>query len=306
MRRRHRRASQSIIVCVLGCCLLACAVGAERSDAASRPASSRAGAEFTIDRRPVFMLRTWNGSYTDENPLGLSPGYRGDDAGREMAQALTRQYARGWRRFMLHTPTGGPPDATLSKTVGEWWSRSEAWRTTMTRELSAWLDEHPDATLGIYTGLRLRNGAMPDDETLARCLQPWLDIGLTEFAFDATSPVENRDEFLRVQSWLRERGARAIMEAYPVDRARGVVEEAWLARTPMVAAARYETLHDPDDRWVFDPATTEVWVSVGIGGGPTLEEARDYVRRGYVLFVYSIDENQRFNALRAATEGRQR
>lgn len=291
---------------VLGCCLLACAAGAERAEPDARPAPARAEAEaaFEIDRRPVFMLRTWNGSYGPDNPLGLSPGFRADDAGRAMAQALTRQYRKGWRRFMLHTPTGGPPSATLSKTVGEWWSRSEAWRTTMTRELSAWLARHPDATLGIYTGLRLRSGEMPDDETLARCLQPWLDIGLTEFAFDATSPVENRDEFLRVQSWLTARGARAIMEAYPVDRSRGVVEESWLARTPMVAAARYETMHDPDDRWSFNPASTEVWVSVGIGGGPTLEEARDYVRRGYVLFVYSIDENQRFNALRAATENR--
>ena len=282
--------------------VLACAAAADRSDRPRVESGSASIAAFEIDRRPVFMVRTWNGSYGPDNPLGLTPGYRGDDAGRRIAQGLTRQYARGWRRFMLHTPTGGPPGATLDQTVGEWWSRSEAWRRTMSRSLREWTARHPDATLGVYMGLRLRNGQLPDDETLARCLQPWLDLGVVEFGFDATSPVGNRDGFLRAQAWLRERGARAVMEAYPIDRERGEVDDWWLSRTPMVANRHYNGMHDPDDDWTFDPNGSEVWIGVGRGGGPTLEEARDYVERGFVLLVYSIHEQDRMNALMASQQ----
>lgn len=287
---------------VAGTCLIACAAATSRSAEADAQAASRAQAEFAIDRRPVMMVRVWNGSYGPGNALGLSPPYRRDEAGQHIEQELTRLYGRGWRRFMLHTPAGKPPESPLSDTLGEFWSRSEPWRNTMTASLRGWLDAHPDATLGVYTGLRLRDGSFPDDETLARCLQPWLDAGLTEFGFDATSPDGNREHFLRAQAWLRERGARAVMEAYPVDRERGVIEPEWLRRTPMLAITRFEGNHDPDDSWVFDPEASEVWIGVGRGGGPTLAEARDYARRGYVLLVYSIHENDRFNALRAATE----
>lgn len=280
--------------------LLACAAGA--ADQAGEDRAPSAPVRFEVDRRPVLMVRVWNGSYAPDNPLGLSPGFRGDDAGERIAESLTRLYAQGWRRFMLQTPAGGPKDAVLSDTLGEWWSRSQRWRDTMNRSLRAWKSDHPDATLGVYMGLRLRNGAFPDERVLERALGPWLELGITEFGFDATSPDEAHEAYLLAQAWLRERGARAIMEAYPVDRANGVVEPDWLERTPMFAIERFHEMVDPKRRWAFDPESTEVLIGVGRGGGPTLKDARDYVRRGFVLLVYSIHENDRFNALRAATE----
>ena len=257
----------------------------------------------SVDRRPVYFLRTWNGSYGRGNPLGLTAGYRNDlTAAQKIVERLDVLYDEGWRRIVLHTPTGGPPHAVLDSTLEEWWRRSPQWRSTMRQAIRAWKSDHPDAVIGVYMGVRRRNGQPPTDDWLARCLWPLTDAGFEIFAFDATSIKESREIFRTAQSWLRSRGAKAVMEAYPVDRSIGQVEEDWLADTPMVALQRYVERHDPEGEWRFDTATTEVWI--GVGRTEPFDEAvlRDQLERGFIPFVYWLNEEDRRAALRIALE----
>ncbi|MFG0275999.1 MAG: hypothetical protein ACF8QF_13185, partial [Phycisphaerales bacterium] len=170
-----------------------------------------------IDRRPVLFLRIWNGSYGPGNRLGLAPEFRDDRAALAIVEQLDLAYDAGWRRIVLHTPTGAPASAVLNKTLEEWWRRSPQWRSSMRQALRAWKLDHPDATLGVYMGLQERDGDQPRASWIARCLWPLVDAGFEIFVFDATSIRETRPTFVAAQAWLRSRGAKAVMEAYPID-----------------------------------------------------------------------------------------
>lgn len=262
-------------------------------------AAQREAAE-SIDRRPLVMIRVWNGSYGPGNPLGLTKGFRDDTAPSVVVDSLNRAYDEGFRRMILHTPTGAPAHAVLSATLEEWWRRSPQWRSSMRQSLRQWKADHPDAVLGVYMGLLRRNGDLPSDAWLARNLWPLIDAGIEIFVFDAAVMPRMRETFRVAQKWLRSRGAKAVMEAYPVDRATGEVDPEWLVDTPMFALERYNDWHDPNGRWTFDHATTEVWI--GVGRGEPIEESRlrSQMERGLLPLVYAEAAEERAKALRVA------
>lgn len=266
---------------------------------AERAAAARGG--FIVDRRPIVMIRAWNGSYGPDNPLGLVPDARGDDAGEHLVQGLERAYAQGWRRMMLVLPAGKPENEKIASTLDEWWQRSPRWRHNMTAALQQWTARRPDATLGLYTGIYLRGRKAPAEAHVARGLRPWLEAGVREFALDATSPHERRELFAWTSQWLAERGARAIMEAYPMGLGTGRIEEEWIQRAPVMALEEFAVAVDKKGAWTFDPETTEVHVGLGVGGGQpkpfTVEEAKAWIDRGFIPMVYSVDNETRMNAL---------
>ncbi len=255
------------------------------------------------DRRPVIMLRTWNGSWSEANPLGLSPPYRGDDAGEVIARDLDRLYAQGWRRIMMLAPAGGPQGVMIGKGFTEFWRRSPVWRRVMRDALGEWTSKRRDATLGLYTGHLTREGKDPTDQQIATHLSPWLEMGVREFGLDATSPPQYRDAFVRAARWLKRRGARAVMEAFPVEN--GQIVQEFLHTSPMLALRKYAKVHDPKDQWRFDPANSEVWIGVGVDRQVQPSEAalRRLHERGYVLLVYSLEPRVREAALRIGSGG---
>lgn len=271
----------------------------KRAEAAEARATAK-----EIDRRPVVFIRIWNGSYEPGNRLGLAPRFRDDRAALAIIAELDAAYEEGWRRIVLHTPTGAPAHAVLSNTLEEWWRRSPQWRSSMRQALRSWKQDHPDATLGVYMGLRERDGDQPRDRWLARCLWPLVDAGFELFVFDASAMAETRPTFRAAQTWLRQRGAKAVMEAYPIDASgpENEVDREWLPNTPMFALQRYMEKHDPDGDWRFDARASEVWLGVGRTEPFDAETLRDQVERGFVPMVYWLDEADRRRALEIALE----
>lgn len=305
-RNRSRQIAASFLTwCAVSNVLWACASLVSVND--SQPLVAGQALEPTKalrfpDRRPVLMVRTWNGSWSGKNPWGNSPRFRDENAGVAITKSLDNAYKKGWRRLMLLSPAGGPREAMLSKSLGEFWRRSPAWRRVMREQLGAWTRRHPDATLGIYMGLYLRGALAPAVADLETHLTPWLEMGVREFGFDATSPRENREVFNLASKWLRSKGARAVMEAYPIEN--GEIPTAYSTTTPMLALLRYANGRDPSHAWRFDPSRTEVWIGVGRGRPISKTQLLDLRERGYVFLVYSLEEQEREAALLIGSSGR--
>jgi hypothetical protein len=302
--RRAVFAATAVAIVTMASPALAQVRSVSRGDIKRAEAAEARAAATEIDRRPVLFVRIWNGSYEAGNRLGLAPQYRDDRAALAIVEQLDEAYDAGWRRLVLHTPTGAPRTAVLNRTLEEWWRRSPQWRSSMRQAILSWKQDHPDAALGVYMGLFPRSGEAPRQAWLERCLWPLLDAGFELFVFDASSVQEARPTFLAAQAWLGERGAKAVMEAYPIDRSgeENEIDPEWLPTTPMVALQRYMEMQDPDGDWRLDPAASEVWLGVGRTEAFDEETLRDQVERGFVPFVYWLDAEDRRRALEIATE----
>jgi hypothetical protein len=268
----------------------AAARGAEQSDTKQ--------ALFEIDRRPVVMLQVWNATYGAGNSWGVGVRYRGNDAGEQIVRELDRLYDQGWRRIMLLTPTGGPRYAMLNKTYGEWYARPRPWQQNMTTHISQWKQSHPDATLGVYLGIMHRDGSLPLEREFERYLGPWLNMGITEFGFDNSALVELRDIFFSIDAWLKERGARAVMEAYGRVSGREL-DYSVVGTVPAMALRTYVDYVDPTRKLSFDPEMTEMWIGIGRGEPIDPDEVRSLRDRGFVILIYNPQMEQRAAALDA-------
>jgi hypothetical protein len=258
-----------------------------------------ADAEFTPDRRPIVMIRTWNASYSEDNPSGMAPAYRGDDAPQKMAEALQARYDEGWRRMWLLLPAGCAEDSKMNGSLDEWKYRGGAWVKQMRATVGAWAEAHPDATVGIYTGLLKRGYERPSKQELTHSLARWISMGIREFAFDHTSPTEYHDLMISARDILAARSARAIMEAFPVID--NEADRGWLQSVPVMALERFVSrkASDPEGKWNFDPTRTEAIVEFGRDASQPIDEMKVASRlaQGYVPICYSNSADERMKVL---------
>jgi hypothetical protein len=252
-----------------------------------------------IDHRPVVMLRAWNGSFSADDELGLSPRYTGAEGPAHIAEDLQSLYDEGWRRIWMLLPAGCRQQDAMKSSVEEFRHRDRAWQRDMQKIVGAWIEQHPDATIGIYTGPYLRGGVKPDEQALRYNLMPWIRLGVTEFVFDATSAIESRDTFANAVLLLEDYGARAVMEAIPTYDDHQPID-AILDHFPAMGLKRFVDMRDPEGRWAFHPDRHEVFVEVGRGREVTASEIYEQMARGFTPGAYAFDPAQRIEAIEAA------
>lgn len=196
-------------------------------------------ADFVPDRRPAVGVNLFGGSCL--NPPTGGPDwwlYLGDDNGNSIVDAVDELIARldalhddGWRRVILHLPAGSLAGYLMSSS--QWWPMPPSKRVGLTGQLAAWLDAHPDATLGVYSGFQINDpcslcmagcficsdcgdgggcamcpdchGAsvarLPDTTSsvdmcvVAANLEPWMNLGVYEMWFDGSSGADAVDWF---------------------------------------------------------------------------------------------------------------
>lgn len=114
-----------------------------------------------------MVLTLFNGSYNTAeggNERGLSWGwyhpeseisYNPPNANYTQALSLLTgrlqsEYDKGWRRFMLYLPAGGVQGHVFS---GNQWTALLPWMQHLFQnEFHAWVNAHPEATVGVYSG----------------------------------------------------------------------------------------------------------------------------------------------------------
>ena len=253
------------------------------------------GRQRDIDRRPVKMLRIWNGAY-HRNDHGLSPGYDGADGPERIAASLQSSYDEGWRRIWMLLPAGCYQEDAMNGSLESWQLRDAGWKADMERYVGSWIATHPDVTLSIYTGALLRGKVTPTRVQLLENLEPWTRLGVTEFGLDATSPDSHQVTYYRAVSVLKELGGRAVMEAIPVDDDRQP-QYSILDSQPGFALKRFINNKDPEGRWAFNPDSHEIFAEVGRGRSVERDEIIDLLARGFIPVVYSINAIERRSVL---------
>ncbi len=266
---------------------------------------------FNVDRRPVRMINTFNGNPAD--PHGRHPGWAEEDtkAIKWLERELDRAWARGYTRIILNLPAGR--DRSIDPKTGKgvymsashWLPMSEARRDRLSAFCRKWLDAHPGATLGLYTGFDLDpdpsdmnyiGHTIPDfsveadREAMFDLIQPWIEeCRFTEVWWDVASKADRRDEAVRFSQWLGARGIKAGGEAMPRvwPGYNGKLDDRYLNSMPWMALATYFRLHDSKQKWTVDPNTTEAFFAVRAGDKPTDLELLSAFQRGFIPWVYS-------------------
>jgi hypothetical protein len=186
-------------------------------------------ADFVPDRRPAINVGIYAG-YCQYPPVGV-PSWWDElddldgngiaDCVDELVERFDEAYAQGWRRFIMTLPAGSYLGLMSSS---QWWTMPPQKQQGLTLALPAWLDAHPDATLGAYVGFRIADPCLLCMQGCASCyedcdaggdpcalcpectgvpvaqvplttsaddmcvmrqnLEPWIDAGLTEIWFD--------------------------------------------------------------------------------------------------------------------------
>lgn len=141
------------------------------------------------DKRPIGMIRTWNGVYPSAhpqgNPLGLAPKWYDNDINPNatptdvldsdgnpvsggngvpdafdyLLRALNRKFDDGFRRIVLVLPAGSNQGEKMSSS--QWWTMPAWKRAGMNTYVKDWLDSKSDdgspVSFGIYAGFRIQD-----------------------------------------------------------------------------------------------------------------------------------------------------
>lgn len=286
----------------VGACTIGPAIEND-SPQSDRPARQNV---FTVDRRPVKMIRTFNGH--KDHPNGLAPWWTKPDAVDELVHRLDKYVAAGLQRFALLLPGGH--DMASSKMPAAQWHTIPAWkRQALLRALPAWSRQHPHTSLGIYEGFRItrdvrsiksRESEMrlpdPDRSADARFLDDnwsgWASCGFDAVYLDNAGRPENRRAAVNLFSYYKDRGVRAVGEPMPWDKPPH--EQRWVLtdeafRMPWFSLMRgYRKWGWIDDLSFTCPAGAELGFGISNHGGePTQAEISSLIRRGFLPYIYA-------------------
>lgn len=289
------------------------AVEAEQFDVTPEQAAANG---FSMDRRPVRMINTFNGNPAD--PHGRHPGWAKDDvqAIQWLENQLNSAWSRGYTRFVLNLPAGR--DRSIDPNTGRvvfmsashWLPMSEMRRQLLADFCRSWLADHPGATLGLYSGFDLDPDPSDidyighyipdfskeeDREAMYDLIKPWIEeCGFSEVWWDVASKADRRDEAVRFSQWLDAQGVKAGGEAVPRvwPGYNGKLDDRYLESMPWMALITYFRLHDSKQKWTADPNTTEAFIAFRAGDKPTDLEMLNAFQRGFIPWVYSgtLDE----------------
>ncbi len=298
------------------------------------------------------LARWWHTDRDERGSAGQALSARGNgipDAMDNLIRRMEIMYDRGFRRFSLKLPAGDPEIDRVSgrkMSSAQWWTMDATRRGLFERHLAKWIHDKEVAgdpvEVGIYMGyhpsdphdLRMTQVDLfdtafealdperPEDaERLTSMMtryrdniQPWIDIGVSEFWFDNTSPDATWSAFLRLSNNPDyNQHAKFHGEAVPVtwgpctfNPIESAVRRAAWVETFKVAEYRHS-------QTIFDPALTEIhlWMSGHHGrhcGAPdstargwNFEDLERYFNNGWVL-----DPEFVFGAIDVWTKGYRR
>lgn len=306
---------------------------------------------FIPDRRPVGVITLSNGSY-ELNSEGMTTwwhaggtpkdnGIQGGianngvpDAFDELLRRMNDLYNLGFRRIQLRLPAGNVSEASGFADSSQYWPMA-AWRRDGFRDyVATWIKAKAaigdPVSLSIYAGykvtdpcsLGMKDSYLPDFSrsgdvcVFYQNIKPWMDLGITEYWFDNSSPywpmyitLQQSPDYL-----TREGTPRIILGGEAVPATTGncatgpdklkVPHPTALAAGPWVAAYRFaRSRYTYDDAFVsFDPLTTEVGLMLNnlrtpAGCGPAPQnspqgklwdfaDARRFHESGWVLWGF--------------------
>lgn len=316
----------------------------DRSRSALHQKPLPAPLEWTPNRTPGVWSANGGRTWRPENPFGLRAGMWRD--AEHYRSWLRAEYARaaamyeplgGRVRIIHHQPAGwntedidddGVSDFTMSGALvtqatmnGTMPNGTELypWRWDIFREeLAAFLDEFPNATVGVYMSGDVprtlesmhHSVAWPTEDydhenerhqriMIDEVIAPLVDIGVTEFWFDHTSEPDEVDDAVALMEAIRARwGVAGGMEAYPRDESKELRQDI-LSRVPAVAMHRFNKTRGRDATWEFPPADESEMLVVlkGYRSGdtippPTLEDAVAYAARGQIVMSGKADYDE--------------
>ncbi len=184
------------------------------------PFSPPTGWELEPDRRPLVMIVTWSGFFSD-NPLGVHPDWYDADVENPagppadsdtdgvpdvfewLISQLDLAYSHGYRRMVMRLPAGSVQGQDMASS--QWWTMPQWKRDGFGTHIKGWLDAKRLAgdpvSLGVYAGYPINDpcdlsmvGAHAPDPTdaddmciLYQNIKPWMKIGAKEYWFDASS-----------------------------------------------------------------------------------------------------------------------
>jgi len=245
---------------------------------------------FEPDRRPIYGVTLWlDGRWYDEDDDGrfgngkFNPEYRENsrmDCVDFLLSILDEAHGEGWRRVLFWLPAGqleGPGVMPSS----QWWPMSEAKREQIRIHLGDWIRAHPEVSVGVYAGFRIADPCrlcmdprqegdcadipaahFPDPANDAdRCvvyhnLTPWMDVGVSEYWFDA---VREWRDFLRLTQSADFEGLRLGGEPIPKSGPKTPDFEL-INRAPYMATKLYwhNNVRMPNGNISLNPKLTEV------------------------------------------------
>ncbi len=281
--------------------------GIDCASVAVGPFTPPTGWALKPDRRPGFVIHTWTGS-TNNNSLRLNSNWYdndlelpngpptdtdGDglpDAFEWLLSSLDEGYDLGYRRIIMRLPAGSPADQIWASS--QWWTMPKWKRTGLQTHVTAWLDAKELAgdpvTLGIIGGYRINDpcslsmaGAHGPDPTSAsdmcvfyQNVKPWMDVGITEYWFDAASghwsPMVTLQHSPDYSGLVRFGGEAVPFEGEGCDQQRTPVPAA-VAAGPWFAFYRFVVSRFGDTP-IVDPNTTDLAVLFNghhVSCGPT-------------------------------------
>lgn len=257
---------------------------------------------FVPDRRPIKKLHVYNGAV--DHPRGIRVSMRTLDGFLTTLFAeLDAGYAKGFRRFMVHAPAGRPRSVAQVKAGFGLYHHHhlpDDVKGSLKRDLSGWLFAHRDAVVSVYLGFAVNEGGRyhvtvadrwaPDPRIASDRaaflleVEQWLAIspepGQIGLGFDAS-----RDAPELLALWAEEMRARGVWimgEAIPEVQQQAAPQ---VYRAPWWASKGfYSAVNTPwRQAWQWDPTVTEMIVGFAQGELTSVDDARTWTSRGYVL-----------------------
>jgi len=194
---------------------------------------------------------------------------------------LDNDFGDGFRRFMLYLPGGGLSNST-TQSPNQWFTMSEERQEEIESKLGAWIEANESAQVMLFLGLKIElnldkiftheidfdNTVVPDiiNDSLAaeyvrQNLDPWVNIGVTNFVFPMAFDEDTEEEFrdFAFANWIFDRRVTGI--GLPIDSDGLLIEES-LSNFPIAERIEEYLQARGDNDWVFSSENTEVGVFV--------------------------------------------
>lgn len=287
--------------------------------------SGKTKASWTDDipREPMWLIRAFSGLRDDGNPSGAARWWRDDDpqAVDNMLAQIKTGYGHGARRFFVNRPMGTTGTSHVSG--AGWLTLSDQKRLELPPAVVDFLLDPATEPVSIvyFIGSELRDPrdllgwqeprddefymlgeTEPFDRLIATrtTIGGYLSLGAGGLAIDHSSPVDERQHFIRLANLLRGDPFRlqimgeafplvsnrngAILrddEGYPVLDVKSLSAMSWVAASNYIRHPVRWPIGTRTETWPPDRETTRVyeWIYGGANNfGETEQDRRDYIR----------------------------
>jgi hypothetical protein len=259
-------------------------------------------------RKPKYAISMYGGHH-NLNPLtGQHPSLYAPGGLQRIIDRMHSAYQLGHRDFLLWLPAGSLKQDLMAS--AQWEPLPDYRKLEFTEQIPAFLAAHPGSSIGIYGGFRLEAPHKLDmtaprlpfnrDTMLSRDIdwyhrnvKPWVDLGITEYHFDAASHAPVNYE--RVRNYLLATYPKLKVvggEAVPTSKTLGIIGS-WKPVTKYIgpthtwmALERFFNDRNPAEDWTFHDSNVSVILSSRF---PITESiVRNFVSRSISIINMSV------------------